>query len=173
VRSIRDLTAADRPRLAELLRASWGSTRMASRGRLLEITELPGFVAIEGGDWLGYGAYEVIVESLEVAVLESLRQGTGVGGGLLAACVAVALESDLRRLWLITTNDNTTALSFYQRHGFRIVVVHRDAVTRARHDLKPEIALTGLNGTPIRDEIELELPRAEWADFVRRYRWPS
>jgi hypothetical protein len=54
-----------------------------------------------------------------------------------------------------------------------LVAVHRDAVTRARSELKPEIPITGVHGIPIRDEIELELPHAEWRDFVERYGWPS
>jgi RimJ/RimL family protein N-acetyltransferase len=62
----------------------------------------------------------------------------------------------MRRVWLITTNDNSDALKFYQKAGFRIVAVHRDAVALARR-LKPEIPLVGENGIPIRDEIELEL----------------
>jgi len=155
------------------MRDTWGSTRMASRGRLLEIPNLPGFVAEDNGDWLGYAAYEIVVRALEVAGLESLKPGGGVGGALLAACVRVALERDLRRLWLITTNDNTAALRFYQRHGLRIVAVHRDAVSHARRDLKPEIGLIGADSIPIRDEIELELPPAEWRDFVERYGWPA
>lgn len=146
---------------------------MASRGRLREITGLPGFVAEDDGEWLGYAAYEIVVEALEVAVLEGIRPGMGVGGALLAACARVAADRHLRRLWLTTTNDNTTALRFYQRHGLRVVALHRDAVSRARRELKPDIPLLGAEGIPIRDEIELELPRAEWDDFIERYEWPS
>lgn len=61
------------------------------------------------------------------------------------------------RTWLlITTNDKTPALRFYQRRGFRLVAVHRDAIDRARL-LKPSIPLTGIYGIPIHAEIELEM----------------
>jgi ribosomal protein S18 acetylase RimI-like enzyme len=60
------------------------------------------------------------------------------------------------RLWLITTNDNTHALRFYQRRGFRIVAIHVGAIDESRR-LKPEISAVGLDGIPIRDEIELEI----------------
>lgn len=146
---------------------------MASRGRVLEITDLPGFVAEDDGEWLGYAAFEIVVDALEIACLESITPGVGVGGALLAACTGVAVERQLRRLWLVTTNDNTAALRFYQRHGLRLVALHRDAVNRARRDLKPEIPPVGAEGISIRDEIELELPRAEWDDFIERYAWPS
>ncbi len=48
------------------------------------------------------------------------------------------------------------ALRFYQKRGFVLVAVHRDAVAAARA-LKPEIPLIGEDGIPIRDELELEL----------------
>jgi hypothetical protein len=48
------------------------------------------------------------------------------------------------------------ALRFYQKRGFALVAVHRDAVAAARA-LKPEIPLIGEDGIPIRDELELEL----------------
>ena len=155
------------------MHADWGSTRMATRGRLVDVAALPGFVAEDEGEWLGYVSYEVAAEALEVAVMHSLREGQGIGGALLAACVGVAFERDLRRLWLITTNDNLPAVRFYQRHGFLMVAIHRDSVTRARREIKPEIPATGVDEIPMRDEIELELPHAEWRDFVERYAWRS
>jgi RimJ/RimL family protein N-acetyltransferase len=60
------------------------------------------------------------------------------------------------RVWLITTNDNTAALRFYQRLGFDLVALHRDAVDAAR-SIKPSIPLVGNDGIPIRHELELEL----------------
>ena len=68
-----------------------------------------------------------------------------------------ATKAGCRRLWLVTTNDNTHALRFYQRRGFRIAAVHTGAIDEYRGTLKPEIGLTGNDGIPIRDEIELEL----------------
>jgi hypothetical protein len=59
-------------------------------------------------------------------------------------------------MWLITTNDNHPAIRFYERRGMSVVAVHRDAVTKAR-GLKPEIPELGIDGTPIRDEIEFEV----------------
>jgi hypothetical protein len=59
-------------------------------------------------------------------------------------------------LRLTTTNDNLTALRFYQRRGFRIAAVRPGAVAAARR-LKPTIPELGEHGIPIRDEIELAL----------------
>jgi len=167
------LTEADRPRLAEHLAASWGSTSVVSRGRLHEAAELPGFVASDGGRWLGYSAYEIVGSSMEVVVLDSPMPERGAGSALIAACADLALQRGLERLWLVTTNDNLRALRFYQRRGFVLVDLRPGAVDEARRTLKPEIATVGLDEIPIRDELELELPRDVWPGFVERHRWPS
>ena len=57
---------------------------------------------------------------------------------------------------LITTNDNLSALRFYQKRSFDMVRLYLNAVEEARK-IKPEIPLTGNDGIPIRHEIELEM----------------
>jgi ribosomal protein S18 acetylase RimI-like enzyme len=146
---------------------------MATRGRLVDVSALPGFVAEDFGEWLGYATYELHDAELEVSVIESLAPGRGTGSALLAACVRAADSAGATRVWLITTNDNTVALRFYQRRGFVLVALRPGAVEEARRTLKPEIAETGADGIPMRDEIELELPRTAWPQFVERYEWPS
>ena len=91
----------------------------------------------------------------EVVTLDSLRQFNGVGTALVGAVVERAGAARVRRLWLITTNDNLDALRFYQRRGWRIAKVWPDAVGESRK-IKPSIPDTGAYGIPIRDEIELE-----------------
>jgi len=152
---------------------SWGSTTLDTRGQLTDLVALPGFVAESDDGWLGYASYVMRGSAVEVAVLEALSRGQGVGGALLAACVGAAIAADADRFWLITTNDNVDALRFYQRRGFVLVAVHRDAVTHSRATRKPEIPLVGFHGIPLRDEIELELPHAIWPDFIERYSWPT
>ena len=81
----------------------------------------------------------------------------GVGTALLDAVRDAAVQAGCRRIWLITTNDNLRALGFYQKRGYRLVAVHRDALQRSR-ELKPSIPLVSPDGIPLRDEIELEYP---------------
>jgi ribosomal protein S18 acetylase RimI-like enzyme len=88
--------------------------------------------------------------------MKSLAEGIGVGSALVNAVKTIAASAKCRRLWLVTTNDNTYALRFYQKRGFQIVAAHRNALERSRK-LKPEIPLEGVDGIPIRDEIELEI----------------
>ena len=47
-------------------------------------------------------------------------------------------------------------MRFYQKRGFVLVAVHRNALAESRR-LKPEIPLIGIDDIPLRDEIELEM----------------
>ena len=76
--------------------------------------------------------------------------------GLIEQVKDIARSVGCKRLWLITTNDNMHAVRFYQRRGFMLVAVHRNALAVSRK-LKPEIPLIGVDGIPLRDEIELAM----------------
>jgi len=91
----------------------------------------------------------------EIISLDSLVPSVGIGTALVEAVKETARAHNCKRIWLTTTNDNLNALRFYQKRGFILVTIHRDAVNIARK-YKP-IPLTGADGIPIRDEIELEL----------------
>jgi ribosomal protein S18 acetylase RimI-like enzyme len=170
---VRPIEPDDRDELTDHLRHDWRSTQIATRGRLVDVSQFPGFIAADFGEWLGYATYELHNGELEVSVLSSAGPRRGAGSALLAACVRAATKAGARRVWLITTNDNTAALRFYQRRGFVLVALRPGAVEHARATLKPEISLTGLDDIPLRDEIELELPRAAWPSFIEKYEWPS
>ena len=58
---------------------------------------------------------------------------------------------------MLTTNDNTGALRFYQRASFRLAALRPGAVDEARGTVKPSIPATGADGIAIRDEIDLVL----------------
>ena len=117
---------------------------------------LPGFVAMVDGNPKGLITYRTEKDQCEIISLDSLAEGSGIGTALLNAVLDVARSSGCVRTWLITTNDNTPALRFWQRRGFEIVALYRGAVGESRK-LKPEIPHLGSAGIPIRDEIELEL----------------
>jgi GNAT superfamily N-acetyltransferase len=140
----------------ELLEREWGSTWVVSRGKLHQTLDLPGFVATEDDRSLGLATYNIAGEECELVTINSLRQGLGVGQALLQAVKRTALDHGCRRLWLITTNDNVEALRFYQRQGFLLAALHRDALQVSRQ-LKPQIPQVGKHGIPLRDEIELEM----------------
>ena len=146
---------------------------MATRGRLVDVATVRGFVAEDDDEWRGYASFELRDGAMEVSVLQAIVPGTGVGTALLAACVDAARDAGARRVWSITTNDNTRALRFYQSRGFRLAALHRDAATDSRRSLKPEIPLLGRDDIPIRDELELERPSDVWPAFIESHSWPS
>jgi ribosomal protein S18 acetylase RimI-like enzyme len=119
---------------------------------------LPGFVARWGKSDVGLVTYLIDGKECEIVTINAFAEGEGLGVGtaLIEAVRESAAEAGCARLWLITTNDNTEAIRFYQRRGFALAAVHRNAVAASRR-LKPEIPLIGLHDIPIRDEIELEI----------------
>ena len=170
---MRPIEPDDRDELMDHVVDDWGSTNVATRGRLVDVTTLPGFVAEDFGEWLGYATYELRDGEVEVSVLASEGARRGAGSAPLAACVRAATDAGATRLWLITTNDNTAALRFYQRRGFILVALRAGAVDEARRTIKPEIGLLGRDDIPIRDELELELPPDAWPQFLEKHEWPS
>ena len=139
-----------------LLQENWGSAIMVTRGKIHRVDELPGFIAIHDGKPAGLITYEVVGDDCEITSMNSLVEGQGIGSALADAVKDAAAAAGCRRLWLITTNDNTAALRFWQKRGFKLVAVYPDAVEQSRR-IKPEIPLIGNDGIPIRDEIELEM----------------
>jgi GNAT superfamily N-acetyltransferase len=107
---------------------------------------------------VGLLTYLVRGDTAELVTINAFAGG-GVGAALLTALVDECRGTGVRRIHVTTTNDNTRALRFYQRAGFRLTALWVDAVAAARK-LKPEIPLRGLDDIPVRDELELvlELP---------------
>lgn len=152
--------AADRTWLLELWGRAWSDTFMVSRGRIYRLEDVEARIAWLDGERVGAVTFHIGAAAdgrleCEVVSLNSLREGQGVGSRLLAAAEEAALQAGCRRIWLTTTNDNTRALRFYQRQGYRLVALYPGAMDEARK-LKPAIPLVGNDGIPIRDEIELE-----------------
>ncbi len=171
---IRPLERSDREWVAHFLDERWGTTQIVSRGKSVYGHLLPGFMAERSAaePELGTGEdgesdAETAAENIglvtvhigdkecEITTLNSLTESAGVGSALVEAVENWAREAGIERLWLVTTNDNLAALKFWQRRGYELVTVHRNAIADARR-IKPQIPITGLNGITIRDEIELE-----------------
>ena len=153
---IEELQENNRAWARSLLRERWGSSDVVTRGHLHHADQLPGFVAIENNAPVGLITYFLSNASCEIITLDSLESGKGIGTAMINKVREAARLNDCARLWLITTNDNTDALRFYQRVGFELVAIHKGAIAESRK-LKPQIPVTGNNGIPIRDEIELEI----------------
>lgn len=154
---IRDVTPDDRDWVRRLLKTYWASTEQVSRGRLVQADELPGFIAMQGDEPVGLLTYNINDKDCEIVTHNSLAGQGGVGSCLLAAVRTKARELGCTRLWLVTTNDNTPSLRFYQRRDFDMVALHRNAVKVSR-SLKRDIPDVGLDGIRLLHEIEMEYP---------------
>lgn len=154
--AIRPLTAEDETWVIEFIDRRWGAPYVISRGKVYHPHSLPGFVAVYDGEPVGLLTYHPGGVEWEIVTIDSLDSGMGVGSDLLYTVQQTAKEAGARRLWLITTNDNLNALRFYQKRGFVLVAIHRNALEESRR-LKPDIPLVGEDGIPLRDEIELEM----------------
>jgi GNAT superfamily N-acetyltransferase len=154
--NVRPVEDDERERIGKILAQRWGSPVVVSRGVRHDLRELPTLVAEQDGEIVGIVTYEPGGDGAEVTSLDALRPDRGVGTALLDAVIDVGLSNGWRRLWLITTNDNTHALRFYQRRGWDLVAVHRGAVDDAR-SVKPEIPEKGNDDIAIKHELELEL----------------
>jgi GNAT superfamily N-acetyltransferase len=158
--TIRPLRDDEREELARVVKESWGSSLIVSRGTVHDVRDLPCLVVTNGSRWLGLAAYRIASGECEIVLIEAFERGHGTGTALLDAVIEAARAAAARRLWLVTTNDNLDALRFYQRRGMRLVRLWPGAVTRTRQLLKPEIPPTGDHGIPICDELELEMDLA-------------
>jgi ribosomal protein S18 acetylase RimI-like enzyme len=153
---IRSLISNDTLWLRDFLVTHWGSPLMASRGRLFDVSTHAGWVATNAtGEILGLITYHILTpDSIEITCLESRQESQGIGTRLIETLLAHARAQAWPRVWLITTNDNTNALRFYQKRGFVLNALYPNAIEGSRR-LKPEIPLVGFHNISIRDEIEL------------------
>jgi len=152
---VRPIDESDKIWIHRILTDRWGSTTIVTRGVLHVANELSGFVAVEENVPVGLLTYRFDAGACEIVSLDSISNGRGIGSSLLKSVEQVATEKKCNRIWLITTNDNLHALRFYQRRGYILVTIYRNAMERSRQ-LKPQIPMIGNDGIPLRDEIELE-----------------
>ncbi len=153
---VRALTPDDVAWKHASLRSHWGSTVVARHGELVDAADLPGFVALVDDAAAGLVTVARRGDELEVVTIHVEQEDHGVGRALMDAVREHARRTGVRRIWLITTNDNVRAIRFYQRWGMDLVALVRDGVAASRA-VKPSIPACGRDGIPIRHELELEL----------------
>lgn len=147
----------DRGWLRQFILDHWGAPGVIRKGALVRAGDLSGALcARSGGEVAGCVSWRDQGREREVVTLNAMTQWQGIGSALLERLVEQS-KGQADRLWLVTTNDNVDALRFYQRRGWRLSAIWRDALKESRR-LKPSIPAVGFYGIPLRDEIELEYP---------------
>lgn len=93
------------------------------------------------------GTWEI--QSLAVA---PAQRGRGVGRALVEAAIAAAADGGARRVVVATAAADVGNLRFYQRCGFRLRDIQRDAFT-PEHGYAEGIVLDGI---PLRDRVRFD-----------------
>ena len=136
----------------------WGDP-IVTRGNIINIRNLHGFIALNNGDLIGAILYEIKDNDCEIVALYSIIETIGVGTSLIDAVLDIARSKKCKRVWLITMNDNTHAIRFYQKRGFELKEVHINAfdVTRKLKKLPTDGNFLGIDNIPIKHEFEFEI----------------
>lgn len=150
------INTSNRQLINAFIRQHWYTTTMIIRGKEIDMTKTEGFYFSKGKDIVGLITYIVYDNILEITSLDSLLENQGIGSKLLKTVIHEAKEKKVQKIVLITTNDNINAIKFYQKRGFDMARLFRNALDISRK-LKPEIPLIGENSIPLRHEIEFEL----------------
>jgi ribosomal protein S18 acetylase RimI-like enzyme len=114
-------------------------------------------VAVEAERVVGHlqliaGGADDEIELKSLAVAED-RQGRGIGRALVARAIAECRADGARTLLVSTATADIGTLRFYQRLGFRMLRVERDAFTPSEG--YPDGLL--VDGIPLRDRIWFSL----------------
>ena len=150
------ISTSDRTLVDEFIRQQWYTTTMIIRGKEIDMTQTEGFYVKEQEDIIGLITYFVSDDVLEVISLNSLRENQGIGTKLVDAVIREAKDRKLKKILVVTTNDNINAIKFYQKRGFDMACLYHNALDISRKRM-PEIPLIGDHSIPLRHEIEFEL----------------
>jgi ribosomal protein S18 acetylase RimI-like enzyme len=146
---------SDRNQVSKILKEHWSSTRMVSRGILLQIDQHPGFLAEKEGKIIGLINYKIGAGECEITHLLSLEERQGIGSALIQRVENIARDKECKKVVISTTNNNEHALEFYKKHGYFVADVNENIMDEYRK-IKPEIPETDENNVMIRDEYILE-----------------
>ncbi|MGK7397840.1 MAG: GNAT family N-acetyltransferase [Candidatus Cyclobacteriaceae bacterium M3_2C_046] len=154
--NIVDIRDIDQQEISDFLVNNLGSPRIVSRGQLHEISQQPGFYCKHYNEIIGLITYHIQKDECEILSLNSSLERKGLGTRLLNEVIKVARQNQCKRVGLVTTNDNYAAIRFFQKRGFEWVGFYPDSMKNAR-ELKPEIPEKGMDGIPIKHELEFEM----------------
>ena len=153
---IKKVTNNDHDWLKKVAKDEWGGEFCVFLGKKFYIHELDGFYSEdEAGKKLGFITYEIQDHFCEIMNLSAFKKFQGIGTALLEKVIQEAKSQKCKKIIVRTTNDNLDALRFYQKKGFVISKIYKNALDADRK-IKPSIPKIGDYGIEMRDCIELE-----------------
>ena len=155
--TIKPAAKADFEWIKELYRQYWSGDICVSRGKVQKVDDFTGgFVAETGGQNTGFVTYTITGPEMEITGMVSLKEKSGIGSALVKEVIELAKKQKIKKVCLVTTNDNLNGIGFWQKRGFKLVKVYPCSMEYVRK-IKPAVPLIGENGIPLRDELELEM----------------
>lgn len=150
---VREGSAEDREKALELFRRDFGPAQLVAYGEAVSLENANVLVAETEREIAGALAWRHFDGAFHILALatDPMWQRAGVGGHLVAEAELLARRQEQPRLIVTVTNDNLTALYFYQRRGYRFSAILRDSVAAHAGDQEA----IGFAGIPIKDEVQL------------------
>jgi len=151
--SIRPATEAE---IAADWREFTGGPPIVGVVREYEPSDVEGIVWRDSGSGrTGVVTWWIDGERAEITSVHAEPPGGGTGTRVMDAAEDELRRRRVKTAIVGTTNDNSRALNFYIKRGYRLVRLHLDAMDRVRA-LKPGVPRTGRDGVPLQDMWELE-----------------
>lgn len=148
------LTNKHRDMVKDFISTHWADESVIINGEAIKPAEEKGFIIFNSVEIIGLITYRQKERMYEILTLNSLIENQGVGSALIKTLIDEANQKHIKSINVVTTNDNTKAIRFYQKHGFIISAIRINELKHSR-SLKPSIPLKGNDNIPLRDEIEL------------------
>lgn len=133
----------------------WGESYVIVKSRKIDLMDTKGFAWIEEDEIKGIIHYIIYDKKIEIVALVSLASHQGIGRKLINHVEKIGLDHKCDYAIVVTTNDNTHAIRFYQRIGYTMSGLYLDSVNLARM-IKSTIPLYGEDDIPIEHEIEFK-----------------
>ncbi len=135
-----------------------GGSRVVSLGVLYSLRDHVAIVAIQEDQRVGFAVYRLALPNVELLGLRAVNQWVGIGTSLMGELEKLVSNLQGEFIYLCTTNDNLSAIKFYQRRGYHLKAVHPEEFRNVLEikGLDPDTKVVGQDGITIRDEIVLE-----------------
>ena len=125
---ITDIKTEDRTLVDSFISENWGSLVLVTKSKIHNSVELPGFIYKEDEKIIGLITYKIKNDDCEIVTLNSKLENKGLGTSLLNKVIDFSRKNSCKRIWLITTNDNTKVIRFYQKKGFEWNGFYKNAI---------------------------------------------
>lgn len=136
-----------------ILTEEWGNVKIVVHGEWFDLSKSKAFVCIEENKIVGIITYCYKDNKCEITSLVSLKEHCGIGQKLMSLVVDECRLSDMKKIFLVTTNDCIRAYKFYQQFGMELEEVRLNQLDVSRK-MKPEIPSIGEDNIPLKHELQ-------------------